>query len=251
MRHFLKTFLLLCGCVGTLSLAGCSEETSSVNLAVHDHYPERQVLGASVNGEASSAIGGTTCCVTVPKKWKPGLTAKVSWSVYLPVDPNDPDSVKELVEKSAVAEIQEYTQNELGSIHVHVYPGEKVRLVVARWDYGSPFYPLPRAEWGVRHEVDNIFIYRYTRAPGYFDNQKKKPTERDWEWARQWGITKDGKCIDPVYLEWEKNWPAMLEENRKKRIDAQVEEITDPKLRQKLRDILEGKRDPKKPLDED
>jgi len=250
MRYLLKAFLLLCGFMGALSLAGCGEEKAIVSLSVHDHFPGNKVLGASVNGEASSSVGGSSCCVNLPKKWKPGMTAKVSWAVYLPVDPNDPNSQNTPVRKSAIVEIQEYTPDELGSIHVHVYPDDKIRLIVTLWDFASPFYPLPRAERGKGNEVNYFSIRIYCKNPHYFDMPPTPATPRDYEWAKQWGM-ENGKCTDPEYLEWEKNLPAMLEENRKKQIEADLARIKDPEKRQKLREILEGKRDPNKPLDED
>jgi hypothetical protein len=216
MSHFPKTLLLFLAFTAAIPLAGCMEETVPVSLSVHDHYPDSQVLGASVNGEASAPVGGMICCVTIPKKWKPGLTAKVSWSVYLddPDTQESPSSSRQLFRKSAVVEIPEY--DKAARVQVHIYPGDKARLVVAQQDIGSPFYPLPRAEWPP-YEVDNILIHRIVHIPGYFSWGTPYPaSKRDWEWAKQWGVTQDGKCTDPDYLAWEKKFDAGIQEGEKK-----------------------------------
>jgi len=218
MRYFPKRFLILCVFTVAISLAGCKEESASVGLSVFDHYPKRQVLGASVNGEASAPVGGVICCVTIPRKWKPGLTAEVSWSVYLeddPSDPRNPIGTEKPVGKSAVVEIPEYTQNELGALDVHIYPDDKVRLVVTHWDYRSPFYPLPRAEREARHKIDYFLIRKYCRDPSYYDIPSRPATSRDYKWAKQWGM-EDGKCTDPEYLAWEKEIEVKLKEGMKK-----------------------------------
>jgi len=209
MNSSLKTLLILCVFTVAISLAGCKEDVVPVGLRVHDHYPKRQVLGASVNGEASAPVGGTICCVTIPRKWKPGLTAEVSWSVYLEEDSNDPrnpNKTEKLVRKSAVVEIPEYMEAE--GFHVHVYPDDKVRIAMTNKDIGNPFYPLPKAEWPP-YEVDRVLIWRYLNVPNYYAHKPR--TRLDIEWIKQWGVA-DGKCTDPEYLAWEKEYEVKIQQ---------------------------------------
>ncbi|MDR2208597.1 MAG: DUF3304 domain-containing protein [Azoarcus sp.] len=234
MNAYFKTFLLLCCVVLAFLQTGCKEEKGvAVSLSAHDHYPKRQVLGVSINDdEGSASIGGIQCCIVLPKKWKPGLTAKLSWAVYLDDDPNeprDPNTPKQPVEKSAIVEIPQYDKPR--QVHVHIYPGEKARIVVSNYDFGSPFYPLPREEWAFGGEVDYIIIYRITHTPNYYDNHPKPPTEKDWEWAKQWGLTKDGKCTDPDYLEWEKGFHARIVEGRKRQREIEEQNQSNPENR--------------------
>jgi len=253
LRNYLKTgLLLLCGFVLALPLAGCREEEEgvAVSMFAHDHYPNQQVLGVSINdGEGSASVGGLHCCVVIPRKWKPGLTAKLSWSVYLDDDPSvpsDPKVSQKPVVKSAVVEIPQYDKP--AYVHMHIYPGEKARIVISNWSFGSPFYPLPREEWKEGNEIDYFFIDSYLHWPGMFDHDPHPPTEKDWEWAKQWGLTKDGKCTDPDYLEWKKNLPAMLEESERRRFETELKKIR-PENQETFRQNWERAKQGLPPLD--
>ncbi len=52
------------------------------------------VLNATFNGEAVSVNFGQTCCVRIPQKWPPGLTAEIKWTID-PYPKGHPDDGKE------------------------------------------------------------------------------------------------------------------------------------------------------------
>lgn len=86
MKLHLKCLILGLG----LFVAGCeAEHPAADNVEVHvigvDHLPEHEaVLGFSVNGVGSfqaAGAGSIACCLTLPRKWQPGLAVNVKWNV--------------------------------------------------------------------------------------------------------------------------------------------------------------------------
>lgn len=88
-------------------------------------------------------VGGSFSCggvlalgYPVPLVWKPGLKVKVRWSTYGPVTGKEPT----WHEKETT--ILPYAR--VGSVYVHLFPGNEVRVVVASNDAISPSHPIPR-----------------------------------------------------------------------------------------------------------
>lgn len=191
--HFLKALLIFSGLVSVLPLAGCMEE-EMVPLTVrgidHTDYGRRKgVVGFDIDGKFSAGIGGTTFGgIDVPRKWKPGMTVTISWAA---VETDEDVKTSTTKQHSAVVEIPEYTKEDLFTFYVHIYPGDKVKVVVARHGMGSIFHPLPREDWPVQ-TPDLITMHRYLSGP---NDSYWKLTKKDLEWAKQWGVV-DGKCQD-------------------------------------------------------
>jgi hypothetical protein len=123
-----------------------------------------------------SGGGSATCCLDVPKKWKPGMKMTVYWKYGTDSD--------EAAPHSAVVDIPEYAPNRNGRVHVHFYPDDKVRVVVTRYYLGHPYYPLPKAEWTTWELHENAVIGEE------WDKERGEPPPPKIEriWGKQWGV---------------------------------------------------------------
>ncbi|WP_089084248.1 DUF3304 domain-containing protein [Aquitalea magnusonii] len=76
---------LLAITISTLALlSGCQsmadEATIGVPARVVNTDSSIKILNASLNGSGASGTGGQECCMSIPAKWKPGMTATLSWT---------------------------------------------------------------------------------------------------------------------------------------------------------------------------
>lgn len=94
-------------------------------------------IGDSGGGHASAYHAGVAnvCCVKLPDVWRPGLNFLVQWD--MPVNGED-------FYRKAVVDVEEYS--EPGSMYIHFFPDDTVRLVVTKWYGGSDKHPIPRPQ---------------------------------------------------------------------------------------------------------
>ncbi|MDO9402826.1 MAG: DUF3304 domain-containing protein [Polaromonas sp.] len=93
-----------------------------------------QITQGEVGGRFSCG-GSLALGYPVPLKWKPGLKVKVRWSTYAP-------GATEPVWHEKYTSILPYA--EPGSVYVHFFDGDEVRIAVANNGATSPFHPIPR-----------------------------------------------------------------------------------------------------------
>lgn len=112
------------------------DETFEAGIGIVNHT-DRFIYSTLVNGqggghayELSAGVAGF-CCVTLPKKWYPGLTVEVVWDA--------PDGTKH-VNKSKIVEVEQY--DKLGELYLHFFSDDKVRVVVTKWIGASPKHPI-------------------------------------------------------------------------------------------------------------
>ena len=91
---------------------------------------------------ARDMVGGPFGCggvlalgYPVPLKWRPGLKVKVRWNTYAP-DATEP------TRHEKTTTILPYDR--VGSVYVHFFPGDHVRVVIANNGATSPYHPIPR-----------------------------------------------------------------------------------------------------------
>lgn len=138
-------------------LAACfEEETVAVSYAAINHTDkwivsviindEGGILGAAPQGE-----GGGVCCVVLPRKWRPGLRAKIEWR-YDSTPKLDShgkvmtnDGLPVLIESpwnERTIELPQYDR--VGTFQLHFYPNGDVKLVISDFMLGHPQYPEPK-----------------------------------------------------------------------------------------------------------
>jgi hypothetical protein len=96
------------------------------------HFSINREIGDNI---APSGGSGIVCCLMIPKKWFPGLTADVRWEVWHIIRQPDGISVEreELVAiYRAQVPVEPYADT--GELYVHFFANGRVRIVVS--DFG-------------------------------------------------------------------------------------------------------------------
>ena len=124
-----------------LAATACANSTNSVSLRGYNHMKILAISSFTVNGGAGPNVdaesgGGETCCVSIPKRWRPGLKAKVSWSY----DQNEDIKTPLPLDQEAEVDIPEY--HSVGAVQVHFYEKHQIKIVVSRCSPEHPFYPM-------------------------------------------------------------------------------------------------------------
>lgn len=119
--------------------------------------------GSNVGREGGG--GSDVCCVLLPKKWRPGLSVDLRWSVNdwshenrAQIDAGNDDSVSGMgyiahvpVERYEVAE----------HVWVHFYPGGRARVVSSFPGSGGPKHPIQDND---PHAIDSATQGREVKA---------------------------------------------------------------------------------------
>ncbi|QHF47955.1 hypothetical protein PspS35_12715 [Pseudomonas sp. S35] len=141
-----------------LALFGCSSadnEMAGGNIRAVNH-----TLGAinwfSVNGYRAHGGGGSSCCIVMPIKWRPGLKAYVEWEVdpdpfaYSKWPPLGTDGYRAAQAKhkdnyrrnKVVVDIPEWSGTESCGLKVHFLVCNQIKVTTSCWGYGSPKNPI-------------------------------------------------------------------------------------------------------------
>jgi hypothetical protein len=130
-----------------LFLTACKEEKVSLSYLGVNHR-ELGVASIAINGEGGilnvPSYGGggkNVCCVSLPRKWRPGLSVKIDWQesgVYVRDDKGDivrEDGFRyggiEGAFKSKTVLIPEYKEAELGHFDIHFFDGDQIQVKVS------------------------------------------------------------------------------------------------------------------------
>ena len=164
MMRIKKTAKALMLAALCLSLVGCFEEEKVSLSYLGVNHTDKEVVELAINGEggilnvpAQGGGGGTVCCVTLPRKWRPGLTVKIDWRTegHWLLDAQGRvvknDGVEVLVQEplqSQTVDVPEYGEHDLSHFDIHFFPGGKVQVkasFIYPWhpDY-RPAYPVQK-----------------------------------------------------------------------------------------------------------
>ena len=148
----------LCGLLG-FALLGCTSDDNRMvagDLAAINHVEGTAINWFSVNGYRAHGGGGSSCCIIMPVKWRPGLKAEIEWEV-------DPDRFAKIKRKkagfgfdeeawakhtanfrthSAVVDIPEWPEKRSCSLNVHFLTCNRVKVTTSCSIYGQPDYPI-------------------------------------------------------------------------------------------------------------
>lgn len=135
-----------------VALSACAEKTLPASVRGYSHHIETSIYNFTVNGAMGSNLdtdggGGSSCCVAIPTRWRPGLMATVNVEYGTPQGGPPPPPPR-----TFEVPVEAYTEQDLGDLHVHFYPKGKVRIVVSPYSPGHPKYPpmegvLPDWDW--------------------------------------------------------------------------------------------------------
>lgn len=129
--------------VGCFFLTGCavsaseSSETYGAQIGIVNHtgnYIYSAAVGDGGGGSSFPYHAGIAniCCVSLPKIWRPGLEYVVRWDV--------PEGRKHNI-REKVVKVERYYES--GSVYVHFFDNDEIRIVVSRWYGESQNHPIP------------------------------------------------------------------------------------------------------------
>lgn len=223
MRKFVKTrCFLLAICLS----AGCAEKTDvGVNLhgvnyggdafsffITHPANPESSGAGGGIIDPF--AAGGTTCCVTLPKKWRPGIKVKIHTTHWLP---QKSDGSLPEVTKVHLVDVPAYADGKPGAIWVLRASDGSVSVISSDLQPDHPAWPgrpkgwpvtsleYRRERWEMYREEQRSFI---RNGQALLELLEKAPLERAkvaWEHASIYGreeLTGFSGPTDPRYVEY-------------------------------------------------
>ncbi|WP_413704565.1 DUF3304 domain-containing protein [Pseudomonas sp. Pseusp16] len=140
-----------------LALVGCStadNEMAGGNLKAVNHTLHA-INWFSVNGYRTHGGGGSTCCIILPTKWRPGLKAHIEWEVDTDQFayskwPSDPEGYRaaQLQHKAkyqhynTIVDIPEWSGTDLCGLSVHFLTCNKIKVTTSCWGCGSPNNPI-------------------------------------------------------------------------------------------------------------
>ncbi|MDN7673519.1 DUF3304 domain-containing protein [Burkholderia oklahomensis] len=91
--------------------------------------------GGNVPSRIGSGGGTIICCVSLPNKWRPGLTVTVEWRND-EMFKKDPESMT-----SRVVPVEKYEYFSDGFLWVLFFPGDKIKVYASQWMPGFPGFP--------------------------------------------------------------------------------------------------------------
>lgn len=171
--------------------------------------------------------GGTTCCVTLPKTWRPGIKLQVNATHW--VD-RRPDNGLLEVKETQLVEVPHYPDGKPGELWVLRMPDGKVAVVSSDFQPDHPSWPGKIKGWPVpslayRHERWKI-IFRHELGGiddslsllDELENDPQGAAKRAWELAEQYdreSIKRFSGSGDPDYIvQLKKRYEASLEYSR-------------------------------------
>lgn len=155
-------WLALCSALAlSLALAGCEPPAPRVakDMAVGItgyNFTAEGVQEYYVNDRRGSNLppygggGGTSCCVTLPGQWTPGLTVKVDWTMGHWTTPYETRKHLTIAEQIKCCSIErtlsktvpvERYGKEGGRVQVFFLPNDEIKVWVSDYDLGFPGHP--------------------------------------------------------------------------------------------------------------
>jgi hypothetical protein len=139
MRILMKFLFLFCAIFLAACAAKPSRDDASYGASVGIvNHTGKFIYSVSVDGgggghmEAWGAGAASVCCVMVPRKWIPGMQVLVSWDM--------PEGSKHIVKEKRV-DVERY--DEPGSVYIHIFPDDEIRVVVSNYGGWSKQHPIP------------------------------------------------------------------------------------------------------------
>lgn len=129
--------MLLAAC-STHSRIDDSKYGASIGIVNHTN---KFIYSAVVNGAGGTNMAAwgagmaEVCCVMVPNIWYPGMKVTVEWDM--------PDGSKHNY-KRRVVDVEQY--DEPGSVYLHFFADDQVRVVVTPYGGPSPKHPIQRPQ---------------------------------------------------------------------------------------------------------
>ena len=155
MSLALASMILFSACGGMRVADDDSKEPIGVMIVgVHHMGPNFNISKFYINGYFGFNVGreggggSFVCCAELPRKWQPGMTAKVRWSVNdwsnAVMSEIDAGNYRSMGFENYEATVPIEKYGEVGDLYAHFFPNGKVRLV-------SSADPVQSSQHAIRH----------------------------------------------------------------------------------------------------
>lgn len=191
--------------LGALLLSACEKPTVNVNLHGVNYTGDTfsYVVMDPMNPDQGSGgelidpfgAGGTMCCATLPRKWRPGVKLEVRTTHWLKARPDG--SLPE-VRQVHVVDIPQYIDGKPGELWVLRNADESVSVVSSdvqpdheKWPGKVKGWPLPsleyqRERWELfrKHEEGGVELYLSLLAQ--LEKDPESRAKKSWEHSQQY-----------------------------------------------------------------
>ena len=217
----LSALVLTCLAIVFL-LSACEKSTVDVNLHGVNYSGETftYVVSDPANPDSGSGgelidpfgAGGMTCCVTLPKVWRPGITLQVRTSHWLK---ERPDGTLPEIKEEHIVEVPAYVDGKPGEIWVLRETDGKVSVISSdfqpnhpKWPGKVKGWPVPsleyrRERWEIYRKYEESGVKLYLSLQTDLANNPEKEAKEAWEHALEY----DRKSLkgfsgpdDPAYI---------------------------------------------------
>lgn len=220
--------LLLVGCSKAVEMTD-SPKANTVSVSVHGvNYtanPFRYVLvdatdpsNGTGGGEHITAFGGggTSCCLRLPERWRPGIQAKVHSTHWLPE--NDSGDLPE-VEKVYDVQIPAYPDGKAGELWVLRTADGAIELVMSNVEPDHPKWPgkvkgwpepsleYQRERWELHRRIAQSYVDTYRDSLEHLQAYTQAHLRNGWDFDKQHNrelVKKFSGPNDPAYAEYTK-----------------------------------------------
>ncbi len=160
--------------------------------------------------------GGTSCCLALPERWRPGIQVKVHSTHWLPktAQGNLPE-----VEKTYTVDIPAYPNGEAGELWVLRTAEGTVELVMSNVEPNHPQWPgkvkgwpepslvYQRERWELNRKIAERDVKLFRQWLGEFQTRKEALLQEAWNVEKEHrpgDIEKFSGPKDPAYAEYKK-----------------------------------------------
>lgn len=156
--------------------------------------------------------GGTMCCYSLPKKWRPGIKVQINATHWLS---NKTDASLQEVSETKIVEVPAYANGQPGELWV--LRGEKGELSLVSSDYQpdhakwpgkikgwpSPSLEYQREQWQVYMDHELGGVRDFEKALVEIEKSPLKTAQEEWEIAKKYepkSLAQYSGPADPLYI---------------------------------------------------
>ncbi|MYM27039.1 DUF3304 domain-containing protein [Duganella sp. CY15W] len=135
---FLVLISTIAGCASN-NLHAQPSDRAPAQVGIVNHTGN-YIYSASVDGAGGGGMDrwgagvANICCASIPRVWQPGMKVLVRW--------NMPVGIQDVI-KEKVVEVEKYDRP--GSIYIHFFPDDEVRVIVTSIVPYNSAHPIPYA----------------------------------------------------------------------------------------------------------
>lgn len=233
---YLLTASILCGCAKptvSVDVHGVNYSGNEFSyLLVNQSDPDSSSVGERID---PFAAGGTTCCYSLPKQWRPGIKVQIRTTHWLP---KDADGNLPEVKEEHVVEVPPYVDGKAGELWVVREADGSVSVVSSnfqpdhpRWPGKLKGWPVPsleyrRERWELLRQLEESNLNMFAVLLAELEKSPRERAVRAWENAQQYerdSLRDFSGPSDPKYIKYlHERYVEEFEESR-----ARLKELTE------------------------